>query len=502
MVPVVSCEKNTHKNTMFQPDLWKQENQGTYQKLKETDAKTIEEIDLVELRSGPILKFVVAFLIGFAFFLVPVPWEGSWTVPFDIVVSFITESYPVISGAFALVLIVGGGILTTMFELVDRGVLSVSEETSDRLSLPYWETAVSFWILRVLGAILAPIMFFELGPGWLHSPAIGGLVWGTLILSVAVIIPIGAIFINLFVELGGLEFVGTIARPIMRPLFGIPGRAALDSVASWVGSYSVGLYVTRNVFDRGEYSKRDVYIISTCFATVSIGFVGVVAATVDLLHLFPIIFLAYLVCIVISGVILVRIPPLSRIPKEYIAEPNPEIPFTGSPVDYGRFALSEAVKKADEGGSIVNAGVRGFVDGLKLAMLILGTILSVGLAAVLVAEQTPTFDILAQPIVPIIDLLGIPNAETVAPATIIGISEMFIPALLVAEAAAPARFFIAVLSISQLIFFSAVGPMMMDMFSDIPIRFRDLVLLFVLRTIILVPVIAVMMHGLVALGML
>lgn len=135
-------------------------------------------------------------------------------------------------------------------------------------------------------------------------------------------------------------------------------------------------------------------------------------------------------------------------------------------------------------------------------MLILGTILSIGLAAVVIAEFTPTFDIIAQPLVPVIELLGIPDAEVVAPATIIGITEMFIPALLVAEADAMARFFVAVLSISQLIFFSAVGPMMMDMFSDIPIRFRDLVVLFVFRTIILVPVIALMTHVVAAAGLL
>lgn len=112
------------------------------------------------------------------------------------------------------------------------------------------------------------------------------------------------------------------------------------------------------------------------------------------------------------------------------------------------------------------------------------------------------FDVISQPLVPVIELLGIPDAEIVAPATIIGITEMFIPALLVAEADVMARFFIAVLSISQLIFFSATGPMMMDMFSDVPIRFRDLVLLFVLRTIILVPVIAAMTHLLAAFGVL
>lgn len=468
----------------------------------EQEPKTIEELSLVAIEGKPVAKFVVAFVIGVAFFLIPVPWQGRYTVPFDIVVSTITDTFPTGAGVYALALILAGGVLTTLAELHARDVITVPTRYAEVFDLPYWETSAAFWALRAMGALLAPIMFFGVGPDWLHTPGTGGLVWGVLILSVAVIVPIGAIFINLFVELGGLEFVGTMARPIMRPLFHIPGRAALDSVASWVGSYSVGLYVTRNVFDRGEYSKRDVYIISTCFATVSIGFVGVVAATLDLLHLFPVIFIAYLICIAVTGVILVRIPPLSRIPEEYIEEPNPETPFRGSPADYVRFALSEAVAKAKEGGSLTGAAWRGFIDGLKLAVLILGTILTVGLAAVLIAEYTPTFDVLAQPLVPVIAALGIPNAEMVAPATIIGITEMFIPALLVVEAEPMARFFIAVLSISQLIFFSAVGPMMMDMFNDVPIRFRDLVVLFVMRTIILIPVIAVITHVVNAAGLL
>ncbi|MFC7212596.1 YjiH family protein [Saliphagus sp. GCM10025334] len=487
---------------MFDETAWTSEEQETKRVETELEPKTIDELDLTAIRRGPVSKFALAFLVGFVFFLVPVPWDGQITVPFDIVVSWITESFPMIAGTFALTLILAGGLLTTLAELRKRGVLPIGEGRAKQLTLPYWETSAPFWFFRVVGAVLAPFLYLEVGPEWLIAPDTGGLVWGTLILSVAVIIPIGAIFINLFVELGGLEFVGTMARPIMRPLFQIPGRAALDSVASWVGSYSVGLYVTRNVFERGEYSKRDVYIISTCFATVSIGFVGVVAATVDLLELFPIIFVAYLICIAITAFILVRLPPLANVPDEYIAEPSPEVPFRGSPGDYVRFGLSEAVEKAEEGGTIVGASIRGFVDGLKLAVLILGTILSIGLAAVIVAERTPTFDILAQPLVPIIQLLGIPDAEVVAPATIIGITEMFIPALLVAEADAMARFFIAVLSISQLIFFSAVGPMMMDMFSDIPIRFRDLVLLFIMRTIILIPIIAAMTHLVAALGLL
>lgn len=324
--------------------------------------------------------------------------------------------------------------------------------------------------------------------------------WNVLTFSVAIILPIGAFFISLFVLLGGLEFVGTLARPLMMPLFKVPGRAALDSLASWVGSYSVGLYVTNLVFRKGGYSKRHVFIIATCFSTVSIGFVGVVSATLDILHLFPWIFLSYFIAIVVTAVIMVRIPPLSKITDDYVAPPQPEASVTGSVGDYFRFAVSEAIKKAKEEKGFFTVAFNGFVDGFKLASLIVGSILAVGMIALLIAEFTPIFTWLGRPMVPLLQLFGIPDAALLGPATLVGITEMFIPALLVTEAAVPAKFFIAVLSISQLIFFSAVGPMIMDMFKDVPIRFDQLVVMFLMRTAIQIPLIAVIMHLLVAVG--
>jgi nucleoside recognition membrane protein YjiH len=460
------------------------------------DVRSINDVELSEFQLKPILKFVVAFGIGAFFFLVPVSWHGQLTVPFDIVVDIIIDTFPDAVGIYALSIIIAGGLLTTVAEFNQRGILS------SRWDVSYFESSSGFWALRVLGGVLAPVMFFKLGPGWLHTANTGGFIWYTLIYSVAVIIPIGAIFITIFVELGGLEFIGTLSRPFMRPLFKVPGRAALDSLASWVGSYSVGLYVTRNVFEAGGYHKLDATIIATCFSTVSVGFVGVIASTLGLLSLFPVIFLAYFVCVVVCAIILVRLPPISSTSPEYIAEPDPEVGFEGSTTEYFRFALSEAVTKAKEGETFREASTRGVVDGLKLTSLILGTILTIGLAAVLLSAYTPTFEILGAPLVPVIELLGIPNPERVAPATIVGITEMYVPVVLVENTAPMAKFFVAVLAPSQLIFFSSVGPMIMDMFDDIPIRFRDLVALFILRTIILVPLIAGMTHLVNALGLL
>lgn len=51
----------------------------TYTVEKTPRVRTIEEIDLHEVRGRPVAKFVTAFLIGTVFFLVPVPYQGEVT---------------------------------------------------------------------------------------------------------------------------------------------------------------------------------------------------------------------------------------------------------------------------------------------------------------------------------------------------------------------------------------------------------------------------------------
>ena len=135
-------------------------------------------------------------------------------------------------------------------------------------------------------------------------------------------------------------------------------------------------------------------------------------------------------------------------------------------------------------------------------MSILGTIFSVGTAALLLAEHTPVFHWLGAPLVPVLEALGFTDARLLAPAVVAEISEMYIPALLAKDADLAGRFFIAALSISQLVFFSSVAPMMMDMFREIPIRAAQLAGIFVVRTAILVPLLAGIVHVLQRLGIL
>ncbi|TCJ18313.1 YjiH family protein [Rubrobacter taiwanensis] len=435
-------------------------------------------------RSAAALRFVLTTVVGAFFFLVPVYYAGQWTIPFDVVVSYIRGGFPQAVALYCLVVILASVALSVAAELQARGKLEAG-----RFDVRYFRTGPAFLFFRLLGGVFAVMIYFGAGPEFILAESAGGLMYNTLVASVAVIVPIGAIFITLFVAFGGLEFVGTLARPVMRPLFRVPGRAALDATASYVGSYSIGLYVTNKMYNEGRYSAREAAVIATCFSTVSMGFFAVVAATLDLLPYFPLIFLSTTFVIIVLAAILCRIPPLSWKPDAYAAEPVREREYSGN---LFRHAVEEAVGRAARARNVFVELRDGFIDGLKLTLVIIPTILAIGLLAILLAEHTPLFTWLGAPVEPVLELLGVPDAAIVAPATLIGITEMFLPALLATEAALAAKFFVAVLSLSQILFFSAVIPLLLEI--DIPVKLWEILLLFLLRTIIAIPLIAALMH--------
>lgn len=429
------------------------------------------------------LRFAAATLTGLFFFLLPLRVDGAWTIPFDLLVSAIRDGAPTVVTYTVLAMVALSAVLT---------VAAKAQRTLGRtgpVDLSPFATGWVFTLIRVAGAVLAVMVVFGIGPAAVLDEGVGPMIFNSVVTAVAVIVPIGAVFVTLLVSYGGLEFIGTLARPVMRPLFKVPGRGALDALASFVGSYSIGLYVTNRMYLEGRYTARESATIATCFSSVSLGFFAVVAATLDLMPYFPLIVGSVLLLSVVLAVVLVRIPPLSRKPDTYAAEPRPEPEPEGALV---RTAVRRAVERAGGAQGVGRECATGFAEGLRLALVILPTILAVGTAAVLAAQHTPVFDWLGRPLEPVIALLGIPDADTVAPASLVGISEMFLPALFAAEAAVEAKFFVAVLSLTQLLFFSATIPLLLEL--DVPIRLRDCLALFVLRTAISIPIIALIVH--------
>ena len=177
-------------------------------------------------RGRAILRFIASAVIGLSFFMLPIRSGDRVTVPFDVAVGWLTQHARTVVGVYCLTLILVGAVGSCAAKLSRSGLA---------WSRPY-VTSNPLILLRVVGVPLALMYLFRIGPDLLLQRGVGDLMWDTLALSVAVIIPIGAALLVLLVHYGFIEFVGTIMRPVMRPLFRLPGRAALDSLTSWVGS--------------------------------------------------------------------------------------------------------------------------------------------------------------------------------------------------------------------------------------------------------------------------
>lgn len=414
--------------------------------------------------SAPMWKSVVYSGIGVLFFFVPVSIGGRSSILLDHLVTAIENAAPALLPHFALALIVAGAVRP----------LITGDWRSSRV-------ATVFTGFKLVGVLVGAMLVTGVGPGWLFAPDMGPFLLDKLVVPVSLLVPTGAVFLALLVSYGLLEFVGVLVQPVMRPIWRTPGRSAIDAVASFVGSYSLGLLITNRVYKEGKYTAREAAIIATGFSTVSATFMVVVASTLDLMGSWNAYFWTSLVVTFLVTAVTVRIPPLSRISDARVdgAEQHSEEDARGRRLAR---AWSEARRTASAAPPLLTNIGRNVKDGLLMTMAILPTILSVGLLGLVLATYTPLFDWLAYLFYPLTWALQISEPLLVAKAAAVGVAEMFLPALLVVHAAPAVKFIVAVVSVSQIIFFSALVPCVVA--TDIPVSIPRMIVTWVQRVLL------------------
>lgn len=114
----------------------------------------------------------------------------------------------------------------------------------------------------------------------------------------------------------------------------------------------------------------------------------------------------------------------------------------------------------------------------------------------IVANYTPVFNWIGKVFEPLLMLLQVPNAAEIAPSFPVGIAEMFLPVMMIADKvemlAAGARYMVVTVAMVQIIFFSETIVVMLS--TKMPISLKELIICFVERTLIAIPVTAVFMH--------
>ncbi|WP_017186553.1 YjiH family protein [Alkalibacillus haloalkaliphilus] len=410
------------------------------------------------------VRLVLFSGIGLFMFFIPVTIGDQSTIPLDHIVTWIRTTFPDLVPYYALLIILAGAIYPFYKKDWNKnGVTTV------------------FSLLKVLGLVVAVMLITEIGPAVLFDPSIGPFLFESLVIPVGVLVPIGAIFLAFIVGYGLLEFIGVLLRPIMRPIFKTPGRSAIDAFASFAGSYSIALLITNRVYKEGKYTAKEAMIIATGFSTVSATFMIVVASTLGFMDIWNTFFWTALLITFIVTAISVRIWPLRNEDETYY---NNQQPLVEEKKQGNIFkeAWQEGVKVAQQAPSLGKNIWINLKDGIVMVMSILPSILSVGLIGLLLAELTPTFDILGYIFYPFTALLQIPEPLLAAKAAAIGIAEMFLPALLVAEASFVTKFVIGVTSISSILFFSASIPCILS--TEIPVKISRLVVIYIERVIL------------------
>ena len=104
-----------------------------------------------------------------------------------------------------------------------------------------------------------------------------------------------------------------------------------------------------------------------------------------------------------------------------------------------------------------------------------------------IAEYTPIDEWLTWPLVPVLEWIGLPEADAVAPTLLVGFADQFLPAAMGQSLTSElARFVVAGISVSQLIYMSEVGILILK--SPIPLSFINMFWIFLLRTAITLPI--------------
>ncbi|SOB89557.1 nucleoside recognition membrane protein YjiH [Ureibacillus xyleni] len=435
--------------------------------------------------------FIVLSLVGVFLFITPLNTDDGIKVPIAILANALSTQVASVIHWFAffifIIAAVGAVIIKFVPEKKERSIW-------DSLFRVNW-----FWtIMRILAVIFAAMYLFQVGPESFTSDYTAGLLItpdGGLVTMMFSLFLFAGLLLPLLTDFGLLEFFGSMMVKIMRPLFKIPGRSAIDCLASFVGDGTIGVLLTARQYEEGNYTAREAATIATTFSVVSITFCFVVLETVNLNNYF---FSFY------GSVILVSIILAFIMPRIYPLRGKADTNFDGSIPDEKRedvpegfnaitFGLHNALKKAEDNknlGKVIGSGLK---NVLEMWFAITPVIMAFGTIALVLAEYTSFFKILGMPFEPILAALQIPFADEAAQTMIVGFADMLLPSILGAGIESDlTRFFIATVSVTQLIYMSEVGGLILG--TKLPIKIWDLFIIFLIRTIISIPIVALISH--------
>ena len=432
---------------------------------------------------------MIPSLLGVFLFMTPISIGGEITIPVAVLSKWVQSTFADVLPMVLLLLV----MITAVGTLVTKIFSPKFIIKNDFLNTLFNVTPVWF-VIRMLAAVFIVMALYEVGFAPIYSGDTGGLVLYDLLPILFSVFLFAGLFLPLLLNFGLLEFIGTLLSKIMRPVFNLPGRSAIDCIASWLGDGTIGVLLTSKQYEDGFYTKREAAVIGTTFSLVSITFSLVVIDTVGLSRMFLPFYFTVTVASLVAAIVLPKLPPLSKKPDIFFdgtpKEDDEVIPAGSSSFSHG---LNQAIKKAKGQDLVKVVFVDGFKNVLDMWLAVIPIVMAVGTIALVVAEYTPLFKILGLPFYPVLWLLQVPEAMAASQTLVAGFADMLLPSILASGIESEmTRFVVAAVSVSQLIYLSEVGALLLA--SKIPVSLKELFIIFIQRTLITLPVIALIAH--------
>lgn len=439
-------------------------------------------------RTKGLWKFILPSLLGLLLFMTPVAYNDGVTIP----VAVIAGQFKALLGDYAPLVVTLLICLAAVLSVITTAVKPLHNRP---LMKVLFLTSYPWLAMRVLGATFAVMTLAQIGPGAIWHEYTGALVLKDLMPTLLSVFLFAGLLLPLLLDFGLLELTGSLMSKIMRPLFNLPGRSAVDCTTSWLGDGTVGVMLTSQQYEQKMYTKREAAVIATTFSAVSISFALVVIAQVKLEHLFIPFYLAVSLAGFVAALIIPRLPPLRWKLNQYDDGTQAETcELAKKPIkELFRLGVRDAIARAETSKGAKAVLKDGLKNAAEMVFCVLPVVMAIGTLALIVAENTSIFSWLGAPYVPLLELLQIPEPVKASETLVVGFADMFIPSIMAASIESEmTRFVIAAVSITQLIYLSEVGALILG--SKIPVNLLELFVIFILRTLITLPVIAGVAH--------
>ena len=441
------------------------------------------------------LLFIVPSAIGVLLFMIPILVNETWTIAVKLLADIINGTI----GSFLPLLCAA---ILTVSAVMALLALRKPKFIMDNAVLKDCFACTPVWaLIRVAGCVFLWLTWLGVGAEGgmglvsMISGAGQGVVAMDLISGLVIIFAIASFLLPLLLDFGLLEYIGALLTSFMRPVFMVPGRAAVDCITSWIGDGTLGVMLTCNQYEGGYYSAKEAAIISTTFSAVSITFSLVILNQVGLTQYFGVYYLIICAVGVLCAIICPRIPPLSRKENSYLIEGRAmEETLPPEYKNAREYGLALAMKRVSEHRGVGEFFASGLKNCLSMWFGVLPTVMCIGTVALILSNYTPIFQYLGIPFLPLLNLLQVPDAAAASSTMIIGFADMFTPSVIIAGSGAPdiTRFIVAVISVTQVLFLDEVGGLILG--SKLPINLPELFLIFLERTIISLLVVCPLAH--------